>query len=106
MATLTLWKENDQLLTLPGVTDKKTGQPITGAAVTVSLYKVDGDELVAAMDHVAMTDVDGVPGSYECEVPHTFNPDEGDYYVLYEGTKDAIQFKVKQLAAVAVRTVK
>lgn len=87
---------NSQVITLPGVVDGKTGEAITGATVTATLYDAD-DAVVSGFDALSMTDVQGTAGDYELTLPSTFSPAVGkDYYVIYRGTRGALTFKRTQ----------
>jgi hypothetical protein len=105
MSRLIFYPGNDQIHTLPDVKDAD-GVAVTGATITATLYTSTG-ELVdtAVFDEVAMTDVDGIAGSYECEIPADFTADDGSlYYVLFDCTSPG-KFSIRQKATVRTRWV-
>ena len=104
---MALYPGNDQIITLPDVADERDGTMITGATVTATLYQSDLITVATdLLDHAAMADVEGKAGSYEVELGHAFDAPPGDYWLVYEGTWQSIQFKVRQKVRVAPREVK
>lgn len=100
-----LYQNNSQTVTITGVSDLASGNPITGATVTCTLVGSTGATVDPAIINLPMTDVVGAPGSYSGQVADTFNPLVGSYTLQITGTKSGTEFYIEQPVSVKVRSV-
>jgi hypothetical protein len=88
----TLYVGNDNDVYLQGYSLAATGQPVTDAEASFTVYDLGGydaqgnpiqGQAIAALSGVSMPMVTGVPGDYRGLIPGTFNLTVGSpYYVV------------------------
>ncbi len=93
MAAIKMYPKNDQLLTVTGLTDN-TGAPVTGATVTATLVDKATKTPQTGCTDVALTDVDGTPGSYSATIAEDFVSAPGDYILQVTAVKDTLMISI------------
>lgn len=101
--TLTLYKANDQVITLTGITDL-VPTAIVGATITGVIVNKSGATVTSAP--ITFGDVSGAPGTYQGALPASFSPPATTGYVLQiTGSHSGIAFYFEVACTVAVRAI-
>lgn len=101
--SITLYQNNDQIITLRGITDA-VGNPAVGAAITGVIKDRTG--VAVADGSTTFGDVDGTPGNYEGNITAAFSPTAATTYVLsVSGTHLGASFTFQIACNVAARVL-
>jgi len=79
--------------------------PVTGATVTATLVDKATKTPQTGCTDVALTDVDGTPGSYSATISEDFVSAPGDYILQVTAVKDDLNLYVEKAVTVVTRTV-
>lgn len=106
MAALTLYKQNDQVLSFTLLGEDKV-TPVSGATVRATVVDADGAAVTGA-DALTMTEADaaGSPGVYTTSIDETFDPEAATTYKLQvTAVKSGLNFSGEKDVIVKVRTL-
>ncbi len=84
---LIFYKSNDQVVEVSGLADGITGDYISSATLTASLYDRAGT-VVPGLNAIPLVCTDPATGTYRGQVEETFNPTKGGGYTLKIDAED------------------
>lgn len=103
---LTLYKANDQWVKLEGMQNGKTGDYLTAATITATLYDTSADpQPVTGCTGITFTydPLASVQGTYYGQITDIFNPVAGSYILVILGVDNGINITARVKVKVVER---